>query len=255
MTDGYRARAVQWHETRFPNRPAERVALKLASEVGELCDAVIAKESGNEHPERADQIGAEAADVVIVLLVLLGRYYPEVDLWDEVDTKLSTLEKRLDPDTPPQPATSCEFCGSALGDDLTPYEQRVLRSAHGAALTAWAEGQARLDALSAAVREIEGSADRVEFGAATVRRIVARYGVEHVLREGAVINPKRTVRSERNALLAAVSEYEEMHSKGEGCLRPFLIARGVEHLLTAAPPTHPEVSADRKSAPAIGGSA
>ena len=79
----------------FPNATVERVALKLASEAGEVCDAVIAYASGNEHPERADQVGAEAADVLIVLLVLLGRYFPEVDLAAEVDAKLTRLEGRL----------------------------------------------------------------------------------------------------------------------------------------------------------------
>ena len=88
-------RAAAWHCARFPAATLERVALKLASETGEVCDAVIAYTSRNEHPERADQVGPEAADVMIVLLILLARWFPDVDLRAEVERKLAKLEARL----------------------------------------------------------------------------------------------------------------------------------------------------------------
>lgn len=90
-------RAEDWHRQRFPSATMERVALKLASECGELCDAIIAVASdGEEHPERAGEVGREAADVAIVLLVLLYRYFPDVDLQTEVTAKLNRLWAALE---------------------------------------------------------------------------------------------------------------------------------------------------------------
>lgn len=89
-------RATAWHERRFPNGTMERVGLKLGSEVGELQDALVAVSPGSdEHPERATQVGAEMADVVIVLMVLLGRYFPQIDLDAEIGAKLDRLEATL----------------------------------------------------------------------------------------------------------------------------------------------------------------
>jgi len=94
--DPLRDRAVAWHERRFPNGTMERVGLKLGSEVGELQDTLVAASPGSdEHPERATEVGREAADVAIVLLVLLGRFFPGIDLESEITAKLDRLEGML----------------------------------------------------------------------------------------------------------------------------------------------------------------
>lgn len=87
-------RSVAWHNKRFPRATLEHVALKLAEEAGEVCGAVIAQ-AGTEHPERAGTVLAEAAQVLNVLLVLLGRWFPDADLADAFDFELAELEDRL----------------------------------------------------------------------------------------------------------------------------------------------------------------
>lgn len=62
-----RQRALDWHLRRFPNATMERTAMKLGEEVGELMAALIGS-TGSEHPERAEKIGEEAADVFGVLM-------------------------------------------------------------------------------------------------------------------------------------------------------------------------------------------
>ena len=78
---------VRWHVGRFPRATAEHVGLKAAAEVGELCDAVL----GDVGQGGDGAVAGEAADVVIVVLALLGRWYPEVDLLAEVRAKLAIL--------------------------------------------------------------------------------------------------------------------------------------------------------------------
>lgn len=84
------AAVVSWHERRFPDAQMEHVALKTCEEAGEVARAingVIGKNSAT----RRGEVGKEAADVLITLYVLLGRWFPDVDLDGEVAKKLAIL--------------------------------------------------------------------------------------------------------------------------------------------------------------------
>jgi hypothetical protein len=79
-----------WHRERFPMAEMEHVALKACEEVGEVAKAVNGVAGMNSAAGGGD-VGAEAADVVITLLVLLGRWFPHVDLVGEVQARLAIL--------------------------------------------------------------------------------------------------------------------------------------------------------------------
>jgi NTP pyrophosphatase (non-canonical NTP hydrolase) len=85
------ARIVAWHTARFPAAQATHVGLKLCAEAGEVADAIVG-DSGVNSGTGAGDVGAEAADVFIALTVLLGRWYPDVDLMAEVERKVRLLE-------------------------------------------------------------------------------------------------------------------------------------------------------------------
>lgn len=89
---GFQARAAIWHAARFPDCTAEDVALKAMAELGEVADAILACGRDASHPERAGDVAAEAADVVITMLVLVGRFTTD-DLTAAVDAKLALLER------------------------------------------------------------------------------------------------------------------------------------------------------------------
>lgn len=78
--------AVAWHRQRFPAASAHHIALKAAAEMGELLDAVLPADLGGK-----GDVGEEAADVLICLFALVGRFYPAVDLLAEVRAKLAIL--------------------------------------------------------------------------------------------------------------------------------------------------------------------
>ena len=82
--------AVRWHKKRFPEAGPEHVTMKATEELGELAGAVNGR-LGKNSPRARGDVGEEAADVVITVLILLGRYYPEIDLKDEVARKLEIL--------------------------------------------------------------------------------------------------------------------------------------------------------------------
>lgn len=84
------ARATDWHVRRFPQAGQEHVALKAAEEIGEVASAVIGT-LGRNTATGAGDVPGEAADVVIALMVLLGRWYSPADLLEEVERKLSIL--------------------------------------------------------------------------------------------------------------------------------------------------------------------
>jgi NTP pyrophosphatase (non-canonical NTP hydrolase) len=84
------ARAVEWHERRFPFASPIGVGLKTAEEVGEVASAILG-DFGGESATGKGNAPAEAADVVISLLATLGRWYPDADLEDEIDAKLDDL--------------------------------------------------------------------------------------------------------------------------------------------------------------------
>ena len=85
-------RATRWHEERFPRAELEHVGLKVLAEAGELADAILAARGKNSATgKRGDGIVGEAADIVICLLVIAGRWGCH-DLLSAVDMKLSILE-------------------------------------------------------------------------------------------------------------------------------------------------------------------
>jgi hypothetical protein len=84
------AALVTWHVARFPDAEMVHVALKTCEEAGEVARAVNGVIGKNMATGGGDVPG-EAADVLITLFVLLGRWFPEVDLLDEVRRKLAIL--------------------------------------------------------------------------------------------------------------------------------------------------------------------
>lgn len=85
-----RARIVEWHEARFPAAQMEHVALKVCEEAGEVAKAINGV-AGADSATGIGDVGGEAADVMIALSVLLGRWFPEIDLDVEVEQKLAVL--------------------------------------------------------------------------------------------------------------------------------------------------------------------
>jgi NTP pyrophosphatase (non-canonical NTP hydrolase) len=93
ISAGFQSRAAIWHCNRFPICTAEDVTLKAMTELGEVADAILAHGRDSSHPERASNIAAEAADVVITMLALVGRFTAD-DLIAAIDAKLAMLEQR-----------------------------------------------------------------------------------------------------------------------------------------------------------------
>lgn len=82
--------AGAWHRQRFPEAQMEHVALKIgeeASEVGKAINGLAGKNSASG----GGDVGEEAADTLIAIFVLLDRWFPEIDLIEEVRKKLRTL--------------------------------------------------------------------------------------------------------------------------------------------------------------------
>ncbi len=84
-------RSCAWNRERFPEAAIEHVALKICEEAGEVARAVLGVAGLNSATGRGD-VGAEIADVFISSLVLLGRWFPEIDIYAEIDAKLTALE-------------------------------------------------------------------------------------------------------------------------------------------------------------------
>lgn len=86
--------ATKWHTQRFPDAIVFEVTTKAAEELGECAAEVLIDKAGSmnlkERPA-STQAPAEAADVVLSLMVLLGRWYPGYDLIEEVAKKLDKL--------------------------------------------------------------------------------------------------------------------------------------------------------------------
>jgi phosphoribosyl-ATP pyrophosphohydrolase len=82
--------AVEWHKSRFPLAEIVHVALKLCEEAGEVGSAVNALVGVNSATGKGDVV-KECADVVIAVMVIMGRWFPEVSLLDEIEAKLREL--------------------------------------------------------------------------------------------------------------------------------------------------------------------
>ena len=89
--------AVAWHRQRFPAACPQHVAMKAAAELGELLDAILPSDLGGK-----GDVGEEAADVFLTLLVLLGRFYPSVDLLADVQAALAFVATDM-PEPEPTP--------------------------------------------------------------------------------------------------------------------------------------------------------
>lgn len=69
---------IEWHDREWPSpdgTPAQldRIALKLAEEVGELAGAIVKHVQGRTDADWLANATAELGDVAIVLMVLAGR--------------------------------------------------------------------------------------------------------------------------------------------------------------------------------------
>lgn len=82
--------AAGWHVQRFPAASSAELGLKLAEECGEVCRAINSDLAVNSD-KRDTSVVEECADVLIVMMALLGRWYPMVNLLDEVTKKLDIL--------------------------------------------------------------------------------------------------------------------------------------------------------------------
>lgn len=83
-------RVADWHERRFPFSVPAGIALKATEELGEVAQDVLADWFPDGVLDPGDVPG-EAADVVICLMALIGRFYTGSDLLDEVEKKLAKL--------------------------------------------------------------------------------------------------------------------------------------------------------------------
>lgn len=85
-------RAAAWHAARFPDARPYLVIIKTMAELGELADAVIAAAgTSSAAGKEGDGVLGEAADVLITLLVLAGRW-DGGDLLAVTEAKLARLE-------------------------------------------------------------------------------------------------------------------------------------------------------------------
>lgn len=91
--DQLQRRYGAWHSARFPDAEAVHSLAKATEELGELAAALVAHIGVNagRNPQVGD-VPTEAADLVGVLLVMIDRWWPSVDLLLEVERKLAVLE-------------------------------------------------------------------------------------------------------------------------------------------------------------------
>lgn len=85
-------RVVAWHSARFPDAIAPLVFAKASEELGEVATAMLAEIGTTSATGKPGDVAAEAADVVIAMLALVGRWWPDRDVLVEVDRKLCRLE-------------------------------------------------------------------------------------------------------------------------------------------------------------------
>lgn len=83
-------RVTAWHEARFPDAGPEHVALKGCEEMGEVAEAVNGLSSSITGAIGAGDLLNETADVVLVMMALVGRWTTG-DLLAAVERKLAVL--------------------------------------------------------------------------------------------------------------------------------------------------------------------
>lgn len=82
-------RAAVWHERRYSWADAGVLVEKLAEECGEVARAHVGELE--RRPGRGD-VADEAAQVVLVCLSLIGRFYPDRDLLADAEKELADKE-------------------------------------------------------------------------------------------------------------------------------------------------------------------
>lgn len=82
-------RCVAWHEHRFPDADQWKHFTKVVEEVGEVARAMVGDNEGR--PGRGDVVD-ECAQVVLTLVTLVGRWYPDRDLLVETLAEMSRHE-------------------------------------------------------------------------------------------------------------------------------------------------------------------
>ncbi len=88
----YLQKAVaDWHINRFPEAEPYHVMIKAMEELGEVASALNGDLAKNDGRKREGSVPKEVGDVIICLMVLLGRWYPEHDALLEVMEKLNIL--------------------------------------------------------------------------------------------------------------------------------------------------------------------
>lgn len=88
--ESLQSQAVTWHKQRFPNAQVEHVGLKLAEEAGEVASAINAI-VGTGSATGKGLVLDESADVLIALLVIVGRWR-----FDSMESLLEATEKKLE---------------------------------------------------------------------------------------------------------------------------------------------------------------
>lgn len=82
---------ANWHIDRFPEAEAHHVMIKAMEELGEVASALNGDLAKNDGRSRDGSVPNEVGDVMICLMVLLGRWYPGYDVIEEVGKKLAIL--------------------------------------------------------------------------------------------------------------------------------------------------------------------
>lgn len=89
--DKIQAGCVVWHKAVHPNKEVLDLLAKLTEEVGEVARALVGELEGR--PGRGD-VCDEAAECVLVLATLVGRFYPHRDLLVDAAAELDRLWRR-----------------------------------------------------------------------------------------------------------------------------------------------------------------
>lgn len=174
--DELQRRAGAWHRARFPEAEQHHVALKAVEELGEVAEAANAIAGVNSATANgALSVPAEAADVVIALMVLLDRWHT-ADLLTEVATKLLILE---DPGSGHRSAARRVSSGSPPPTP-GPTREDVWRVVNGLFWThelvsrAWAAGAEEPTPEALADRFVDEAADAVMALLSTPATVLAR---------------------------------------------------------------------------------
>lgn len=88
--ESLQSRAVTWHKQRFPEADISHVGLKLCEETGEVASAINALVGTNSATGKGNVLD-ESADVLISLLVILGRWR-----LDSFESLVDATERKLE---------------------------------------------------------------------------------------------------------------------------------------------------------------